>query len=85
VLLNTTITPGASDSITGCATVQFVCPEGSLVQINNKYELQYDLMEHTFVCGTTGYGLDYDAFDDNPLNSGYILDITSIQCFTICK
>ncbi len=49
--------------------------------------LQYDLMVHTFECGTSGgFGfVDYKYDIDNPYVVYDITDISSIKCYTIRK
>jgi hypothetical protein len=49
--------------------------------------LQYDLMEHTFECGSSGgFGfVDYHYDIDNPYFVTDITNITSIQCYTESK
>jgi hypothetical protein len=94
VLVNTTLISGTSP-ITGCSTVQVVCPEGSVMIINadgiyNEYYLQYDQVDHTFECGPTGYfGFSFENYDkySDKFSDDYIavLNITSIQCYTLRK
>jgi hypothetical protein len=48
--------------------------------------LQYDLMEHTFECGPSGFGFVYYHYDiNNFFNVHDFTYITSIQCYTIGK
>ncbi len=89
VPVNTTIISDGIGGKTGCATMTFVCPEGSLVQINGAI-FNYDLIAHTFDClsyfgGTYYYGFYselYSIFYDEYYNYDFI---EFIQCFTLRK
>jgi hypothetical protein len=49
--------------------------------------LSYDLMEHTFECGPSSYFgfVNYQYNVDNPFFVNTIMNISSIQCYTLRK